>query len=174
MKIFNVETKRTKKRQGNWRTSVRKRARITAVKKRSAEAFASGESLDKFQRHKVDKIVDVQRNKSGNKRGWLEALLRWVGTDSHGNGWPDSWQRVREPDGSSSLSVPLQEEARALEQVKYKKAKTSAALSSLTTSIGPVQPNGKPNLERRWEERWGGVLRRTQTAQTQYNPEILT
>ena len=84
MKIFNVETKRTKKRQGNWRTSVRKRARIKAGKKRTAEAFDSGETLDKFQRHKVMKIVDVQRNKSGNKRGWLEALLRWAGTDKTG------------------------------------------------------------------------------------------
>ena len=100
MKIFNVETKRTKKRQGNWRTSVRKRARITAVKKRSAEAFDSGESLDKFQRHKVDKIVDVQRNKSGKKRGWLEALLRWAGSDCDGNAWSDTWQRVREANGS--------------------------------------------------------------------------
>ena len=138
MKIFNVETKRTKKRQGNWRTSVRKRARITAVKKSSAEAFESGESPDKFRRHKVDNIVDVHRNKTGNKRGWLEARLRWAGTDKDGIAWPDSWQRVCDANGSSSLSVPLQEEARALEKVKFKKPKISDSHSTLSRDISPV------------------------------------
>lgn len=81
-------------------------------------AFEEGWAPDRWDRWKVDRVMEVRRPVGGGKG--LEGRIRWAGRCLvTGLPWADSWEELRDAKGRMRCSVMCAEEARELEELRY-------------------------------------------------------
>ena len=113
----------------SWEVATRrKRGRAAHTSGRPAESaarrrFLSGSAPDRWDKWRVDKVMEVRRPRSGTRgrgaRG-VEARIRWVGRDPvSGLPWADSWIPLQTVDehgrARQMMSSMLTQEARTME-----------------------------------------------------------